>query len=110
MDGKTAWHTGKFIFIILHQDQPAGVLRLDRTHETDQQYEVSTFVNPEKFKTGIAVAALSMIQTLLPEYNIIAKVLPENRASHSLFQKAGFKWQEDHYIKEKSCSAPIYCC
>jgi RimJ/RimL family protein N-acetyltransferase len=79
------------LYIVQHNREPSGVLRFDRIigYRFDA-WEVSIFVAPNKKRLGIAEAALDLGRWLLPEAELVAEVLPENKASHRLFRKAGY--------------------
>jgi RimJ/RimL family protein N-acetyltransferase len=67
------------------------VLRFDRIiGDRFDAWEVSIFVAPSKKRLGIAEAALDLGRWLLPESELVAEVLPQNKASHRLFRKAGY--------------------
>jgi RimJ/RimL family protein N-acetyltransferase len=86
--------------LVLHDQSPAGVLRLDRM-ENSESYEVSILVDPCKYGLGIATAALSLGRALFPGARLVAEVLPGNSASHSLFKRAGYRSLDaNHYVSE----------
>lgn len=78
--------------VILHDDRPAGILRLEPTIPpgTRPAYEVSILVAPERKRLGIGAQALNLARDLVPEADIVAEILPENKASRSLFLKVGY--------------------
>lgn len=75
--------------IVRHGDDDSGVVRLDRRGEAGA-YEVSILIAPEKYRLGIARAALSLARRLLPDAELWADVHAENRASLALFRSAGY--------------------
>lgn len=81
-----------YFFIILHGSDEAGVLRLDFTNITKGVvgYLISIFINPEKYRLGIASGGLKMIQRLWSHSELYAQILPENSISLRLFRNAGF--------------------
>ena len=86
--------------IVLHDEVPSGVLRLDRrpsTNGSTLQMEVSIYVAPGHYRMGIAQCALSLACKLVPEAELLAEILPGNVASQALFQKAGFTKDDDLY-------------
>jgi spore coat polysaccharide biosynthesis predicted glycosyltransferase SpsG/RimJ/RimL family protein N-acetyltransferase len=90
----------RVLCLVLHDQTPAGVLRLDRI-ENSNSYEVSVLVDPDKYGLGIATAALSLGRTLFPGARLIAEVLPGNAASHRLFKRAGYRSLDaSHYVSE----------
>lgn len=70
--------------IILHDGQPAGFVRLDRTSE------VSILVPQAAQGRGLARTALGLLRLTHPRRHIVAEVHPENTASQRLFEKAGY--------------------
>ncbi len=98
---------GSIFHLILYQDQPAGVLRLDRLpDEPGAVYEVSIFIAPTYYRLGLARKALQMGRFLLPWAALLAWIQPENRASLGLFAQAGFRrldayrWLQDPLEQE----------
>ncbi|MBF0127019.1 MAG: UDP-2,4-diacetamido-2,4,6-trideoxy-beta-L-altropyranose hydrolase [Magnetococcales bacterium] len=88
---------GSVFNLIMHGDRPAGVLRFDRLpDETDETYEVSILVAPDRYRLGLAGGALRMGRFLLPWARHLAWIRPENDASLTLFQRAGYR-RLDHY-------------
>ncbi|HIF20619.1 MAG TPA: UDP-2,4-diacetamido-2,4,6-trideoxy-beta-L-altropyranose hydrolase [Gemmatimonadetes bacterium] len=105
----TAWFTkrtedpsGGPFSIIEYGRRPVGVLRLDETSAvgldvpSDSQQEggsfvVSVFVDPEFHRIGIAGAVLNAGRDLLPDARFYARVMPDNAASHRLFQTVGYR-------------------
>jgi RimJ/RimL family protein N-acetyltransferase len=77
--------------IIMHGEEPAGVLRLDRLRDrSSEAWEVSILTAPEKKRLGLATAALGLARGRLPDAELLAEVLPGNEASHRLFLEAGY--------------------
>lgn len=86
--------------VILHDDRPAGVLRLDRRRHLDRAapaHEVSILVSPDRHGRGIATAALKLARRLLPDAELVAHVAPENAASQRLFATAGYRFRDGWY-------------
>jgi len=84
--------------IVLHGAEPAGVLRLDRmAWKGVANYEVSVLVDPGRRALGLGKAALRLALRLAPEAELFAEVHPDNTASHSLFQSAGFQRTDGTY-------------
>lgn len=89
---------GRLLTVIEHGQEPAGVLRLDDIDD-GTGYEVSIYVAPDKYRLGLASAALGLARRLLPGRNLYAEVLPGNRASRRLFLAAGYReTQPGHYL------------
>ena len=92
--------TDRILGVIEHGGEPAGVLRFDPASEASG-LEVSILVAPEKYRLGIAGAALALARKLFAEQDIYAEVLPGNAASHRLFQGAGYRPVRDgRYVNE----------
>ena len=98
LDSKLADPTVIF-HIIEHQGRPSGMVRLDLKFGTPDTYEISILTAPDKYKLGIAKAALRAIHRLLPGATFLAEVHPENTASQLLFTSAGFTFEDNHYIR-----------
>ena len=90
------------LFMIEHDRKPVGVLRFDRLAvESPSTWEISIFVAPDKKRLGIAGGALELGRALLPGAELVAEVLPENRASRSLFRAAGYALEIDGRFHSK---------
>lgn len=100
-DAKTA-DDGCYMTLIVHNGEPSGVLRLDRLPNSNA-YEVSIYVAPDKFRRGIAKAALACAERLWPEYELHAEVVEENVASHKLFHSAGYVKTSRRCYRKKPC-------
>ncbi len=83
--------------IVVHGGEPAGVLRLECCAEGNA-YEVSIYVASERWRLGIAGAALSLARRLLPGAELRAEVQVENEASQALFAAAGYRPEGSWYI------------
>lgn len=89
--------------IVEHRGVPAGVVRLDRRPvdgRAEERMLVSILTAPEKHGVGIGNAALALARLLAPEAQFKAEVLPDNKASHALFKKAGYQWRRDAYYAD----------
>lgn len=73
--------------MILHNGEPSGALRLDPVLDG---LEVDIYIDPSKYRQGIAKEALAQAVRCAPKVTLFAQVLPENEASHALFKSAGF--------------------
>jgi len=84
------------IMIILDGGEPAGCLRLDRlVRERSSVWEVSINIAPEFHRLGLAKAALTLARSAMPGAELIAHVMPHNKASHALFRAVGFQHGSD---------------
>ena len=91
---------GIMLTVVMHGDEPAGVLRLDVIDGATVR-EVSIYVAPEKHRHGIGKAALRLARETFPSWTLHAEVHPDNRASHTLFQKAGYRSVSDtRYVSD----------
>jgi len=90
--------------IVLHDERPAGVLRLDPCEGEAAAWEIGILVAAEARQAGVALAALALAKRLVGGGELRAVVLPENRASHALFRKAGFADAGPYYLYR--CAAP----
>ena len=81
-----------FMRIILHGNDPAGVLRLDYTDRFSvaSGYLVSIFIAPEKYRLGLARVALQIAQRLFVDHMHIAQIHDNNKASLALFEGTGY--------------------
>ncbi len=83
--------------LIVMDGQPVGSLRLDYCSEHDA-HEVSITVAPSHHGQGIGGATLNLAKRQMPHAKFIAYIMPENDASHRLFQKADYRWSDTHYV------------
>lgn len=90
MKQKLQDNNSTFDIVELRQDQPCGVVRLDPTEETNDNYEISIFIDPAYFGQGIAKRAIELVLERNPKLPILATVMPENTSSIKLFLSLGF--------------------
>jgi RimJ/RimL family protein N-acetyltransferase len=97
--------------IILHDEAPAGVLRLDRRAAEDtagtRAFVVSILVAPERHQRGIGAATLALAHRLEPDALLLADVLAENQASQALFRRAGYVWRGGRYEQWPAGTASV---
>lgn len=84
-----------FLTLIMLEDAPAGVLRLDPVPpptETPEApaYEISILISPEHRGQGVAEEALRFARRWQGQAVIVAEVLPGNTASDRLFRNAQY--------------------
>lgn len=92
-----------YFWIIMHDGEPSGVLRLDYLADMGG-YLVSIFIAPNKYRLGIASGALTIAKRLFSWSDIYAQIKPENTASAALFESAGFikSSNEMYFLKTNS--------
>jgi UDP-2,4-diacetamido-2,4,6-trideoxy-beta-L-altropyranose hydrolase len=76
--------------IVLHGDEPAGLLRFDRLPVRDAS-EISILIAAERQALGIGGCALVLGKRLLAKERIVAAIQAENRASIRMFEAAGYR-------------------
>jgi UDP-2,4-diacetamido-2,4,6-trideoxy-beta-L-altropyranose hydrolase len=86
-------------FIIEHEGQPSGVLRLEPYARTDGDWLISILIAPECQRRGLGGATLDLAHALWPVSDFVAEVLPENSASHRLFASAGYTHEGSRYLR-----------
>ena len=82
--------------IVLHGDEPAGTLRLDRRDGAG--WEVSIGIDAARHGVGLGRAALALARRLVPEAPLLAEILPGNEASRALFARAGYVHDGSWYV------------
>ncbi len=92
------------LMLIMVGDEPAGVLRLDKSREPAAG-EISIYVAPGRHGQGIAGGGLRCIREIFPGWTFNAEVLPGNRASHALFRAAGYCRRSDTQYVSKPAEA-----
>ena len=81
--------------IVLHDDRPAGTVRLDRR---DGGWEVSIGIDAARHGIGLGRAALALVRRLVPEAPLLAQILPGNDVSRMLFTRAGYVHDGSWYV------------
>ncbi|HIP77834.1 MAG TPA: GNAT family N-acetyltransferase [Kiloniellaceae bacterium] len=89
-----------FITMIVHGDEVAGMLRLDRLEPADRHeiLEVSIVVDDRHRGVGVGLAALKQIRAWMPEVEFRAETLPDNHPSIALFRAAGYRALEGNLL------------
>ncbi len=82
---------GCYLNVVTVDEEPAGMLRLDRLDAERRGYEVSILTAPGYRGRGVARAALGQARHLARGETLWAWVAEENAASHALFRSAGFR-------------------
>lgn len=81
----------RYHYIIMQDQTPVGIIRLDKIEEGSNRYEISIMIAPNATKQGIASVAHKLLRKLHPDIEIVAEVHPENTASVALFKKMNYK-------------------
>lgn len=78
--------------VIECEGDASGVLRLDRRTGRGKlpAFEVSLLIAPDRHRTGLGKAALTLARRLLPDVVLLADIHRENAASLALFLGAGY--------------------
>jgi len=82
--------------IIVFDDQPVGVLRLDKL-VLDNEYEVSILISFNYYGQGIGTEALTKLRRQYPSVTIVAEVHEDNLPSSALFKKLGYEQLNGKY-------------
>jgi RimJ/RimL family protein N-acetyltransferase len=88
--GRTLDDPDRLLAIVEWKRTPAGMLRVDRKTGEQSAFEVSIAVTPEFHGRGIGSAALAILRKALPKAELTATVLAGNRASQTMFERAGY--------------------
>jgi len=95
------------IFVAEDDDGPVGQVRLQHT---DGGTEVSIYVAEHGRRRGVAMELLThgrqQAKRRWPGSRLIARVKSENAASRQLFERAGYRLQQDigdHLVLEREC-------
>ncbi|MBF0353725.1 MAG: UDP-2,4-diacetamido-2,4,6-trideoxy-beta-L-altropyranose hydrolase [Alphaproteobacteria bacterium] len=93
--------------IILCNNKPCGMIRLDRNYERDLSerfaaYEVSLIIAPDQRGKGLATAALRAASRLVDGADLVAHILAQNLSSVSAFTKAGFVPESSDWYRLKA--------
>lgn len=91
----------RLLMIIQCANDNAGMVRLDRIGSAT--FEVSIAVDQGMHGRGIGRAGLALIRKLAPGVDLVATVLPENRASIALFVGAGYRAESGE--RYRNCAA-----
>lgn len=84
--------------LVVLNNEPVGVLRFDRVSDQSNTFEISILVAPQHRKKGIAASALRLSRKLFPNLDFYAEVYANNKASHQLFSKAGYVFENTGYF------------
>jgi UDP-2,4-diacetamido-2,4,6-trideoxy-beta-L-altropyranose hydrolase len=93
----------RLLFIVMADEVPVGMVRLDRTVRANASFEISIAIDARYHQQGFGRAALSLVRRLAPAVDLIATVLPENRPSRALFAAAGYRVDRDgRYVSPRN--------
>jgi RimJ/RimL family protein N-acetyltransferase len=81
----------RYPYIVLEDQTPVGIIRLDKFEGLDNRYEISILTAPAAANKGVASGAHELLRQLHPNAEILAEVSAENIASLKFFRKM-------HYI------------
>lgn len=95
--------------VIIHDEVPAGLLRFDLAEDLHNvSYVISIYIEPDKYKLGLAKGAIKMLINSIPFSQLIAEVRSDNNASHALFKSLGFdKVNNETYMMRSSKMAEL---
>lgn len=97
---RTLYDAAVLLMVIMTGDHPVGILRLDQI-ENPGTREISIYIAPDRYGQGIARRALDWARGVFPGWTFFAEVMPGNKASHALFQSAGFSpISETRYVNQ----------
>lgn len=82
---------GNIMAEVVFQQRSVGMIRLDCLQPADKIFEISILIDPNCQGRGVATMALKRVQQLLPNAILRAFIQPQNVASLSVFDKAGFR-------------------
>lgn len=108
LENHTVWMRRKLlesdnVFYIIEHKFACGVLRLDPIEHPNAELEISIFLTANCIGKGVASAAIKRALMLHRHKKVLATVLPENIASHKLFESIGFKKiSSSEYVSEKN--------
>ncbi len=93
------------LYIIEHDECPAGVVRLDyclNKASGNEYYYVSVYIAPDQHNKGIGTIALEYISRMYGENVLHAEIHNDNCVSQYLFEKAGYVRQKNDrlYIRQ----------
>jgi len=91
-----------FFYIIEHNNNAAGVLRLDYQGITQNiVYIVSIYIAPDYYQQGLGATALNYANLLFDENELHAEILEDNVASKKIFMRSGYikDSEQNLYIK-----------
>jgi UDP-2,4-diacetamido-2,4,6-trideoxy-beta-L-altropyranose hydrolase len=82
----------RLLLIIEVDGVSVGSVRLDRLSDQGSaaHHEVAIAIDPGRHGRGFGSAALRLVRALMPGAVLDATILPENKPSQALFEKAGF--------------------
>jgi UDP-2,4-diacetamido-2,4,6-trideoxy-beta-L-altropyranose hydrolase len=90
----------RILMLIRTETQPAGMIRLDRVGPA--AFEVSIAIDENLHGRGIGSAGLALVRRFAPGADLIATVLPENRASLALFSAAGYRAESSDRYRSRA--------
>lgn len=89
--GRTLSDPDRLLAVVEKDHSSVGIVRLDRLSDEKPAFEVSIAICPTWYGRGIGSATLNLVRKIVPGADLIAIVHPDNRASQSLFVRAGYR-------------------
>lgn len=94
------------LFIIEHDNEPAGSLRLDP--QPTEGFMISLYTDPKKYRVGVAVPALNIVRALMPDVDFHAEVIDGNIAAIRMLAEAGYiETHHGHYVNHPAYNEHI---
>ncbi len=90
------------LYMILKNNIPAGVLRVDLFERVRDAYVVSIYLNPKMVGVGVGSIAIEYVSNIYRDSLLYAEILKENFASLRAFEKAGFTKTEEQNLYKRS--------
>ncbi len=81
----------RFLAIVEADHRAAGMVRLDKVSNRPVTLDISVAIDGRLHGKGLGGAALTLARRLAPGADLVAAVLPDNRASLALFAAAGYR-------------------
>ncbi len=85
-------------YIIICNSKPAGYIRLDQLESKELEFEISIAIAPSMRSRGLGKIAINLLKYIHRNESLIATVLEDNKVSHRLFQKTGFKFDKNRDV------------
>lgn len=90
------------LYMILKNNKPAGVLRVDLFERVRDAYVISIYLNPRMVGAGVGSIAIEYVSDIYRDSLLYAEIFKENSASLRAFEKAGFTKTEEKNLYIRS--------